>query len=167
MGHLHRMADGKSASADTAERTVAILKLTGRNEEKDEPRTIGEAIHAVFADCSEAGSDGDLEDTDPVVLRALDGWLSLDDALAELPTGARDELCISALSQALDDIEKLSAQVRARLTVEQIQNLLDAAISTAKMVGDGELERARAAKLTEQSNMDVELALRAENESLW
>ena len=67
------MADDESALADMSERTVAILKLTGRNEEKDEPRTIGEAIHAVFADCSEAGSDGDLEDTDPVVLRALDG----------------------------------------------------------------------------------------------
>ena len=115
------MADKESASAEKAKRTVAILKLTGRNEEGDEPRTIGEAIHAVFADCSEAGSDGDLEDTDPVVLRALDGWLSLDDALAELPTGARDELCISTLSQALDDIEKLHAQVRARLTVVQIR----------------------------------------------
>ena len=85
------MADQESASAEKAKRTVAILKLTGRNEEGNEPRTIGEAIHAVFADCSEAGSNGDLEDTDPVVLRALVGWLSLDDALAELPTGARDE----------------------------------------------------------------------------
>ena len=86
-------------------------------------------------------SNGDLEDTDPVVLRALDGWLSLDDALDELPTGIRDELCISALSQALDDIEKLHAQVRALLTVEQIQNLLDAAILTAKTVGEGKLEQ--------------------------
>ena len=68
------MADKESASAEKAKRTVAILKLTGRNEEGNEPRTIGEAIHAVFADCSEAGSNGDLEETDPVVLQALDGW---------------------------------------------------------------------------------------------
>ena len=95
------MADRKqSASAVKAMRTVAILKLTGRNEEGKEPRTLGEAIRAVFADCSVAGSDGELEDTDPVVLQALDGWLSLDDALAELPTGTRDELCIEALVQA-------------------------------------------------------------------
>ena len=73
------MADQESASAEKAKRTVAILKLTGRNEEGSEPRTIREAIHAVFADCSEAGSNGDLEETDPVVLQALDGWLSLDD----------------------------------------------------------------------------------------
>ena len=77
--HLHRMADQEKASAEKAKRTVAILKLTGRNEEGSEPRTIREAIHAVFADCSEAGSNGDLEETDPVVLQALDGWLSLDD----------------------------------------------------------------------------------------
>ena len=104
------MADQESASAEKAKRTVAILKLTGRNEEGIEPRTIGEAIHAVFADCSEAGSNGDLEETDPVVLQALDGWLSLDDALDELPTGTRDELFISTLSQALEDIEKLHAR---------------------------------------------------------
>ena len=110
------MSDQESASAEKAKRTVAILQLTGRNEEGREPRTIGEAIHAVFADCSEAGSNGDLEETDPVVLQALDGWLSLDDALDELPTGTRDELCISTLSQALDDIEKLHAQVCAPLT---------------------------------------------------
>ena len=80
-------------------RSVAILKLTGRNE--GEPRkTLGEAIHAVFADCCEVGSAGDLEETDPVVLSALDGWLNLDIALDELPTGTRDELCISTLSQA-------------------------------------------------------------------
>ena len=108
------MADQESASAEKAKRTVAILKLTGRNEEGSEPKTIGDAIHAVFADCSEAGSNGDLEETDPVVLQALDGWLSLDDALDELPTGTRDELCISALTQALDDIEKLHAQVLGR-----------------------------------------------------
>ena len=59
-----------------------------------EPRAIGEAIYAVFADCSDAGSDGDLEETDPVVLQALDGWLSLDDALEGLPTGTRDELTL-------------------------------------------------------------------------
>ena len=48
------MADQEGASAEKAKRTVAILKLTGRNEEGDEPRNIGEAIHAVlFADCSE------------------------------------------------------------------------------------------------------------------
>ena len=88
------MADEKSATADPAKRTLAILKLTGRNEEGSEPRTIGDAIHAVFADCSEAGSNGDLEETDPVVLQALDGWLSLDDALDELPTGTRDELLL-------------------------------------------------------------------------
>ena len=69
------MSDQESASAEKAKRTVAILQLTGRNEEGREPRTIGEAIHAVFADCSEAGSNGDLEETDPVVLQALDGWL--------------------------------------------------------------------------------------------
>ena len=115
------MADQESASAVKAKRTVAILKLTGRNEEGNEPSTIGDAIHAVFADCSEAGSNGDLEETDPVVLQALDGWLSLDDALDELPTGTRDELCISALSQALDDIDKLHAQVRARLNNRQIR----------------------------------------------
>ena len=56
--------------------------------------------------------------------------------------------------------------MRALLTVEQIQNLLDAAILTAKTVGEGKLELARQAKLAEQSNMDAELALRAENESL-
>ena len=76
-------------------RSVAVLKLTGRNE--GEPRkTLGEAIHAVFADCCEAGSAGDLEETDPVVLSALDGWLNLDIALDELPTGTRDELCFEA-----------------------------------------------------------------------
>ena len=75
-----------------ASRSVAVLKLTGRNE--GEPRkTLGEAIYAVFADCCEAGSAGDLEETDPVVLSALDGWLNLDIALDELPTGTRDELC--------------------------------------------------------------------------
>ena len=58
------MSDQESASAEKAKRTVAILKLTGRNEEGREPRTIGEALHAVFADCSEAGSHADLEETD-------------------------------------------------------------------------------------------------------
>ena len=89
------------------------------------------------------------------MLQALDGWLSLDDSLDGLPTGTRDELCISTLSQALDDIEKQHAQVCAPLTVKQIQNLLDAAILTAKTVGEGELELARQAKLAEQSNMDA------------
>ena len=131
------MADQESASAEKAKRTVAILKLTGRNEEGSEPRTIGEAIHAVFADCSEAGSNGDLEETDPVVLQALDGWLSLDDALDELPTGTRDELCISTLSQALDDIEKLHAQVSAPLTVKQIQNLLEPREAATKALTRG------------------------------
>ena len=99
-------------------RSVAVLKLTGRNE--GEPRkALGEAIYAVFADCCEAGSAGDLEETDPVVLSALalDGWLNLDIALDELPTGTRDELCVQAFTQALEDIEKLHAQVRARLSV--------------------------------------------------
>ena len=120
-------------------RSVAVLKLTGRNE--GEPRkTLGEAIHAVFADCCEAGSAGDLEETDPVVLSALDGWLNLDIALDELPTGTRDELCVQAFTQALEDIEKLHAQVRARLSVQQIQGLLDAAILTAKELGQGHLD---------------------------
>ena len=78
-------------------RSVAILKLTGRNE--GEPRkTLGEAIYAVFAD------------------------------------------------QALEDIEKLHAQVRARLSVQQIQGLLDAAILTAKELGQGHLDRAKQAR---------------------
>ena len=42
---------------------------------------IGEAIRAAFADCSEAGSDGSLEDTDPIVLQALGGSLSCRRAL--------------------------------------------------------------------------------------
>ena len=78
------MADQEKASAEKAKRTVGLLKLTGRNEDGAEPRTLGEAIHAVFADCSEAGSGGDLEETDPVVLQALDGWLGLDDTLFKL-----------------------------------------------------------------------------------
>ena len=79
-------------------RSVAVLKLTGRNE--GEPRkTLGEAIYAVFADCCEVGSEGDQEETDPVVLSALDGWLNLDIALDELPTGTRDELCVQAFTQ--------------------------------------------------------------------
>ena len=110
----------RTPSERKALRSVAILKLTGRNE--GEPRkTLGEAIYAVFADCCEAGSAGDLEETDPVVLSALDGWLNLDIALDELPTGTRDELCVQAFTQALEDIEKLHAQVRARLSVQQIQ----------------------------------------------
>ena len=36
--------------------------------------------------------------------------MNLDDTLDELPTGTRDELCISALSQALGDIEKLELE---------------------------------------------------------
>ena len=78
------MSDQEGASAEKAKRTVGILKLTGRNEDGAEPKTVGEAIHAVFADCSEAGSGGDLEETDPVVLQALDGWLGLDDTLFKL-----------------------------------------------------------------------------------
>ena len=70
------------------------------------------------------------------MLSALDGWLNLDDALDELPTGTRDELCVQAFTQALEDIEKLHAQVRARLSVQQIQGLLDAAILTATGIGD-------------------------------
>ena len=131
----------RTPSERKALRSVAILKLTGRNE--GEPRkTLGEAIYAVFADCCEAGSAGDLEETDPVVLSALDGWLNLDIALDELPTGTRDELCVQAFTQALEDIEKLHAQVRARLSVQQIQGLLDAAILTARELGQGQLDRA-------------------------
>ena len=89
------MGDRENTPATKAKRAVTVLKLTGRNQEDEEPSTIGEAIYAVFADCSDAGSNGDLEETDPVVLQALDGWLSLDDALEELPTGTRDELCRS------------------------------------------------------------------------
>ena len=33
--------------------------------------------------------------------------MELDDALAGLPTGTRDELCIKALVQALDNIDAL------------------------------------------------------------
>ena len=74
----------RTPSERKALRSVAILKLTGRNE--GEPRkTLGEAIYAVFADCCEAGSAGDLEETDPVVLSALDGWLNLD--INRPPTG--------------------------------------------------------------------------------
>ena len=65
----------RTPSERKALRSVAILKLTGRNE--GEPgKTLGEAIHAVFADRCEVGSEGDLEETDPVVLAALDGWLN-------------------------------------------------------------------------------------------
>ena len=136
-------------------RSVAVLKLTGRNE--GEPRkTLGEAIYAVFADCCEAGSEGDLEETDPVVLSALDGWLNLDIALDELPTGTRDGLCVQAFTQALEDIEKLHAQVRARLSVQQIQGLLDAAILTARELGQGHLDRAKQAALAQQSMEDSE-----------
>ena len=146
-------------------RSVAVLKLTGRNE--GEPgKTLGEAIYAVFADCCEAGSEGDLEEADPVVLSALDGWLNLDIALDELPTGTRDELCVQAFTQALEDIEKLHAQVRARLSVQQIQGLLDAAILTARELGQGHLDRAKQAALAQQSMEDSERALLAENESL-
>ena len=121
----------RTPSERKALRSVAILKLTGRGNEGEPRKTLGEAIYAVFADCCEAGSAGDLEETDPVVLSALDGWLNLDIALDELPTGTRDELCVQAFAQALEDIEKLHAQVRARLSVQQIQGLLDAAILTA------------------------------------
>ena len=61
------------------ERTVANLKVTGRNEEGKEPVTIGEAIRAVFADCSEAGSTGGLDITGPVVETYLtDKWNVMD-----------------------------------------------------------------------------------------
>ena len=46
------MADQESASAEKAKRTVGILKLTGRNEDGAEPKTVGEAAYAVFAGCS-------------------------------------------------------------------------------------------------------------------
>ena len=57
-------------------RTVALLKVTGRNKEGKEPKSTGETILAVFADCSEAGSNADLEETDPVVLLASFGWMA-------------------------------------------------------------------------------------------
>ena len=115
------MSDDNSTRPVKA-RTVALLKVTGRNKEGEEPKSIGETILAVFADCSEAGSAGGLESTDPNVLRALaDGYIGLDDALAELPTGTRDELCIRALTEALGDIEELHAKTRAPLTVAQIR----------------------------------------------
>ena len=100
------------------------------------------------------------------MLSALDGWLNLDIALDELPTGTRDELCVQAFTQALEDIEKLHAQVRARLSVQQIQGLLDAAILTARELGQGHLDRAKQAALAQQSMEDSERALLAENESL-
>ena len=66
------MSDGKAAPKQGV-RTVADLKVTGRNSEGEEPLAIGESIYAVFAEHSEAGDDGSLETTDPVVLRALSG----------------------------------------------------------------------------------------------
>ena len=92
------MSDDK-ATPQKGVRTVADLKVTGRNKEGEEPLTFGESIHAVFAEHSDAGSTGSLEPTDPIVLRALKGWMELDDALAGLPTGTRDELCIKARRQ--------------------------------------------------------------------
>ena len=83
------MSDGKAAPKQGV-RTVADLKVTGRNKEGEEPLTFGESIHAVFAEHSDAGSTGSLEPTDPIVLRALKGWMELDDALAGLPTGTRE-----------------------------------------------------------------------------
>ena len=87
------MSDDK-ATPKKGVRTVADLKVTGRNKEGEEPLTFGESIHAVFAEHSDAGSTGSLELTDPIVLRALKGWMELDDALAGLPTGTRDELAL-------------------------------------------------------------------------
>ena len=130
------MSDDK-ATPKKGVRTVADLKVTGRNKEGEEPLTFGESIHAVFAEHSDAGSSGSLEPTDPIVLRALKGWMELDDALAGLPTGTRDELCIKALVQALDNIDALKLQYGMRLTVANIQGLLDAAILSAKVVGEG------------------------------
>ena len=109
------MSDDKAAPKKGV-RTVADLKVTGRNKEGEEPLTFGESIHAVFAEHSDAGSTGSLEPTDPIVLRALKGWMELDDALAGLPTGTRDELCIKALVQALDNIDALKLQYGMRLT---------------------------------------------------
>ena len=40
--------------------------------------------------------------------------MGLDDALAGLPTGTRDELCIKALVQALDNIDALKLQYGMR-----------------------------------------------------
>ena len=75
-----------------------MLKLTGRNE--GEPRkTLGEAIYAVFADCCEAGSAGDLEETDPVVLSALDGWLNFDGPARDGGRGVslRSRACVAGM----------------------------------------------------------------------
>ena len=94
----------RTPSERKALRSIAVLKLTGRNE--GEPRkTLGEAIHAVFADCCEAGSAGDLEETDPVVLSALDGWLNLDIALEELPTGTRGFFWAGCRCRRADSLE--------------------------------------------------------------
>ena len=61
------MSDDK-ATPKRGVRTVADLKVTGRNKEGKEPKSIGETILAVFADCSEAGSAGGLDSTHSVVL---------------------------------------------------------------------------------------------------
>ena len=68
------MSDDK-ATPKRGVRTVADLKVTGRNKEGEEPLTFGESILAVFAEHSDAGSTGSLELTDPIVLRALEGWV--------------------------------------------------------------------------------------------
>ena len=91
----------RTPSERKALRSVAILKLTGRNE--GEPgKTLGEAIYAVFADCCEAGSEGDLEETDPVVLSALDGWLNLDIALGADQALYRRSIAPNCWSKACD-----------------------------------------------------------------
>ena len=41
------MSDRDNASAKKAKRAVTVLKLTGRNQEDDEPRAIGEIAEAV------------------------------------------------------------------------------------------------------------------------
>ena len=60
------MSDDK-ATPKKGVRTVADLKVTGRNKEGEEPLTFGESIHAVFAEHSDAGITGSLEPTDPIV----------------------------------------------------------------------------------------------------
>ena len=45
------MSDDK-ATPKKGVRTVADLKVTGRNKEGEEPLTFGESIHAVFAEHS-------------------------------------------------------------------------------------------------------------------
>ena len=66
------MSDDKAAPKKGV-RTVADLKVTGRNKEGEEPLTSGEPIHAAFAEHSDAGSTGSLEPTDPIAKKMEGG----------------------------------------------------------------------------------------------